>query len=551
MTTPEDPAAFQAKVTALTDALMPHPQALGSRADGFRSWLEGIAAGWVRAGITGPARDTPDGWAGPPDPADVDPDSVNLVRMTHLDDIRGAAEWAAGARFMSTERRVAMNLLTDALAIGAAEPLPAFLGGQEAEGILDSVGDRSAPSATLWRPAAGRGSAGIWSAIVWNRLVGDPQELHVGSECIAAAVATAELRDRTLGELLDAIAVACGIGSWHRDVVGTAMEEAGIHTPGALAPVATAAAVGRLEGISARNLGQSIRRASALTPMHPYRAFTEGTSAKMLFGAFGQLLGATVALRIKNPVGLRPTLTIPRRSRRQGGIPFDPRAASRAIHGVHFKRYPGSRAVQSVLAAIEKLPRIAPEAIESVTVETYPFSATVSGWSRPDTGPIAMHSHIPTAVTLFLESRARRLPFEAGLYPRFRSPETITLAERVMVQAHEFGEAGAPVSRRIRWAKVTIRPKAGPHLTASSGPPFAPPPRGAIRDRFANLAGGATVRDPHQFPYTAPVRSLFVEEASRAPAHVEPTVLPAVEPAGSGETGAESDTGTGSVFGGS
>ena len=501
MSNPEGPPVSPESVEALTDALMPNPASLGSRAAGFRSWLAHLAAGWVRAGITGPTQPAPEGVEGPPNPADVDPDTVNLVQATHLDDIREAAEWAANTRFLSTERRAAMSLLTDVLAIGAAAPLPAFLSGAEADAILDSFPEASAPSVTLWRPVNGRESAGLWSAILWNRLVGDPQELHAGPECVAAAVAVAEARNRTLGELLDAIAVGCGVGNWHRDAVGAAMEEAGIHTPGALAPVATAAAVGRLEGIGARNLAQSIRRASALTPMHPYRASTEGTSAKLFFGAFGQLLGAAAALSIKNPVGLLPAPSLSRRARRPGVAPFDPHAMRRAINGISLKKYPGSRAVQSALAAIEKLPRIKPDAVESITVETYPFSATVSGWSRPDTGPIAMQSHLPTAVALMIAARGQRIPFEAGLYPRFRDPGTIALAERVIVRSHEFGEPGAPPSGRVRWAKVTIRPKAGPDLTASSGPPFAPPPLGSIRDRFANLARGAATQDPHQFPY--------------------------------------------------
>jgi len=395
----------------------------------------------------------------------------------------------------------------------------------------------------------GRGSAGIWSAIVWNRLVGDCQELHAGPECIAAAVATAEVRERTLGELLDAIIVGCGIGSWHRDAVGTAMEAAGIHSPGALAPVATAAAVGRLEGIGARNLAQSIRRASALTPLHPYRAYSDGTSAKLLFGAFGQLLGAAATLTLKNPIGLLPAPSLSRRSRHPGVAPFDPRTATRAIHTVALKKFPGSRAVQSALAAMEKLPRIDPETVESISVETYPFSATVSGWSRPDTGPIAMQSHLPTAVALWLEARYRRVPFSADHYPRFRDPGTITLADRVVVQPHEFGEAGAPSSRRIRWAKVTIRSKASPDLTASSGPPFAPPPPGAIRDRFANLTRGAAVRDPHQFPYSAPVRSFVGGDRPAAPREPATTVLPAVEPTGSDDPAQESGSGTDSLFG--
>lgn len=553
MTTPKVAPVSQESVDALTDCLMPHQVALGSRATGFRNWLQKLVPRWIRGGIAAPTRPTPEGREGPPNPADVDPDSVNLVRATHLEDIRKAAEWATGARFLGNERRAAMTLLTDVLAIGAAEPLPSFLSGRETTGILDSFGDVAAPAATLWRPVDGRESADIWSAIVWNRFVGDSQELHAGPECISAAVATAEMRGRSLGELLDAIVVGCGIGAWHRDAVGKAMEEGGIHAPGALAPVATAAAVGRLERIGARNLAQSIRRASALTPMHPYRAFSEGASAKLLYGAFGQLLGAAAALRIKNPIGLLPAPSLSRRSGQSGLAEFDPRSATRAIHAIPLKKFPGSRAVQSALAAIEKLPRIAPEAIESITVETYPFSATVSGWSRPDTGPVAMQSHIPTTVALFLEAREQRLPLKAERYLKSRDPATIALAERVTVRALEFGETGASPSRRIRWARVTIRPKASPNLTASSGPPFAPPPPGAVRDRFANLTRGATVRDPHQIPHSAPVRQLFVTEAPAETPQAAPAVLPGVKSPGTDGPPKEPEnpSGAGSVFGAS
>lgn len=537
---------------AFADCLMPHPAFLGSRAAGFRSWLTRLAETLAPAGFTAPEPIAAVDRGGPPDPAAVDPDAINLVRVSHLEDIRNAAEWAVGIRFLGAERRTALALLTDVLAIGAAPPLPVFLSSAQAEAVLDAFAGRSAPSATLWRSVAGRDSAGLWSAIVWNRVAGDPQELHAGPECIAATVAVAEARDRTLGELLDAIVVGCGVGNWHRDAVGAAMEEAGIHVPGALAPVATAAAVGRLEGVGARHVAQSLRRASALTPIHPYRALTEGKDVKLLYGAFGQLLGAAATLGVKNPIGLLPAPLLSRRSRQPGVAPFDARVASRAIHQVPLKKFPGSRAVQSALAAVEKLPRVAPDTIESILVESYPFSATVSGWTRPDTGPIAMQSHIPTAIALLIEARHRRAPFEAGVYPSSRDPGTVALAERITVRPHEFGDSDAPSSRRVRWARVTIRSKAGPDLTVSSGPPFAPPPPGSVRDRFAKLTGGSPLPDPHQFPYSAPVRSLFrgapAADESR-PAQPGATVLPQSGSPASEDAAGEVPAKTTSAFG--
>ena len=326
MSNPEGPPVSPESVEALTDALMPNSASLGSRAAGFRSWLAQLAADGSGPGSPVRRSRRPEGVEGPPNPADVAPDTVNLVQATHLDDIREAAEWATNTRFLSTERRAAMSLLTDVLAIGAAAPLPAFLSGEEADAILDSFPAASAPSITLWRPVNGRESAGLWSAILWNRLVGDPQELHAGPECVAAAVAVAEARDRTLGELLDAITVGCGVGNWHRDAVGAAMEEAGIHTPGALAPVATAAAVGRLEGIGARNLAQSIRRASALTPMHPYRHRPKGRAPNCFLAP----LASCWEQRQPSASRIRSASCPLRRSRAgpdsRGGS-FDPRAA--------------------------------------------------------------------------------------------------------------------------------------------------------------------------------------------------------------------------------
>ena len=529
---------------ALGACLLPAPESLGSAAEAFRRRLLELAARWSAGGFSAPESWTPGHALGddqrPPDPAAADPDSLDLLEAAHPDDVRGAAEWAAGARFRGVEHRAALTVLTDVLAIGAAPILPAFLSERHAEAVLGSFPGASTATATLWRPVAGRSSSDLWSAILWNRIAGDPQELHAGPEYLAAAVAVAEAQDRPLAELLDAVVVGSGVGSWHRDLVGGAMEQSGVHSPGALAPVAAAAAVGRLIGASAEALELGLRRASALTPRHPYRAFTEGASAKLFYGAFGQLLGAIAALGDEKPLGPLPPAPPARGERRPGVAPFDPRPASRTIHNAHLKKFPGSRAVQSALAAIEKLPRVAPEAVESVLVETYPFSATVSGWSRPERGPVAMQSHIPTAVALMIEARGRRESLLADHYPRALGPETIRLADRVTVRPHEFGDPDAPASRRVRWARVTIRQTTGPDLSISSGPPFAPPPPGAVRDRFARLARGATVRDPHQFAGSTPVRELFRAAPPRpeAPPEAEIRETVAEAPARPPETSA-------------
>ncbi len=435
-----------------------------------------LAPGIAEAGFAWPgptdASPVPDPFAAPPLP--------RLEELAGTAGLRNAAAWAATAQFAAPDRRAARVWLTDALAIGAA-PGTLFRP-RNAPALLESG---TGSPVRLWRPVAGRAAAPLFPAILWNRLAGDALELHAGPECAAAAVAAAQALDRPLADLLDALAAGCGVGAFCRGLLGPLMEPVGIHAPGAVAPVASAAAVGRLAGLAPEPMRRALLRADAAIPAHPYRAFAEGATGKLLYGAWGQLLGAAAALDPEfptpEPVGETP------------GDRFDPAQAAAAIRQVHPKKHPGSRAIQPALEALESLD---PEDAHSILVETYSFSATISGWAEPVRSPIAAQMHIPTAVALRMGT-AR--PLEAEDFAGFDEPEIRERAARVRVVPREFGRPG----ERVRRARLTVERADGRTRSATADAPWPPPAEAPIRARFRRLTADLPLPDPFRLPLSA------------------------------------------------
>ncbi len=409
------------------------------------------------------------GFHSPAGPSSV-PDPFARPPLPRLAGLDAAAEWAATARFGDEDRRAALVWLTDVLAIGAAPPVATL-------GVPRALPDwGSGPPARLWRPVGGASTAPLTGAILWNRMVGDALELHAGPECVAAAVAAAEALDRPLAELLDALTVGCGVGAFVRDRYGPLMEPAGVHAPGATAPLPAAAAVGRLARLAPDAMAAALRRADAALPAHPYRAFAEGNPVKLLYGAWGQALGAAAVLD--------PAFPEPPAAPRSPGERFEA-----AVPRVQPKKHPGSRAIQPALEALEAL---GADDGGSIIVETYPFSTTVSGWAEPVRAPIAAQMHIPSAVALFL----KRQPLEAADFAEFEAVREA--AGRVRVVSRNFGPPGV----RVRRARVTIAGR-----TAEADSPW--PDEVAIRERFQRFTADLTLPDPASVALSAPAGRLF------------------------------------------
>ncbi len=502
-------------VADVARCLSPDPTLPASRAEAFRGWVAPRVAGWRRAGLAPPERGL-NGAAPPPGTG-----WVHLATLASPAETGRAAAWAATASFGPAARDAARRLLTDCLGIGAAAPLPAFPSGREAPPVLDDVLDvldafdaPQLPRVSLWREVRGRRRAGLWSAILWNRISGDPRELHVGPECVAAAVAAAEWLDRSLDELLGAVAAACGIAAWHRDLAGRAMERRGIHPPGALAPVASAAAVARLARLPPEDFAEALRTADLLTPLHPYAAFREGAGLKLVYGAWGQFLGAAAVLGPRIPGSDAVPRPAPHPAPDERPDPprdlrFRPEAAGQAVLGVTFKKYPGSRALQPTLAALDALGPVPTKEIDRIEVITYPYAAALTAAAEPARGAIAAQMHLPTAVALRLLAEDAGHPLRAADYARANRRETLALAARVRVTARRFGASDGPVSQRVRRARVRILLRGGEVLSAERGNAWAPPPPGAIRDRFRRFRVGSSVRDPASLPSGAPARAIF------------------------------------------
>lgn len=490
------PGAEDGAAAAVLRCLRPDPAALGEARRPVETWIRAFAERFAAAGFTAPAGS----WGRTPEPR---PGAERLFPATRWAE---AAEWAATARVEEPDRRAALLLLTEVLAVCAAPPPPGLLpSGWEAS--VAGLADESGLRASRWPTPASGPPVPLAEAVLASRIAGDASELHSGPECVSAAVAVAEALDRSLADLLDAIAVGCALGDRRRAEVGSRMERLGVHAPGALAPVASAAAVSRLLRLDPEATAARLAAAEALTPLHPYRAFAQGAPVKLLYGAWGQCLGLWAALRAPNPAG---------RVRLAGAPPPGdaltvraptPGDTAGAVRRLAFKQYPGSRAIQPVVAAIERLPRLLPTEIRSVTVEAYPFAATISSWAEPERGSIARQMHLPTAAALAFLARSAGREFDAADYADPPNPEVAAaLAARVTVRSRDFGDAPG---RRVRRARVLARLRDGTEAVAESGAPGDPPTEAAVRARFRRFTAGSRLRDPHDLPPDAPVRALF------------------------------------------
>ena len=498
-------------VSEVARYLLPDPATTaGPGAAGLRAWVERLAARFEEAGFTAP----PVGAHRAPEPRFPDPGTPAEDREALLPSAawREAARWIATAEPSERERQAALLLLTDVLAVGAAPPVPGlslpFPAAASPEMRPPGAGGRGSCRlglrASLWRPPPdGRRSVPLGEAVLRNRVAGDGRELLVGPECVNAAVAVAEAASLPLRALLDAIVVGCAVGDWRRRAVGRTMERLGVHAPGALAPVASAAAVSRLLGLPPGATEDRLRLAETLTPIHPYGAFAGGAPVKLLYGAWGQFLGLLAATGGAEDF---PGLA----ANPPGAGNAWPEAPAAAVERIAYKKYPGSRAIQPVLAAAERLPRFSAadlEAVRSLRIEAYPFAAGISGWAEPTRGPIARQMHLPTAAALALSARSAGRPFAVEDYGPPLAPAAAALVSRTEVRPREFG--ADPAADRVRRARLLLRLGDGREFEAEAGAPFDPPPPETIRERFRSLTAGTGLRDPRELPPDAPVGALF------------------------------------------
>ena len=402
------------------------------------------------------------------------------------------AAWVASSRPSGT-RDASRRLLMDQIGISLAGRR--LLGRHPAFRLVDRMDGTF--RATTWTEE-GRGLAPY--VVLANRCAGDELELTAGPECVAAAVAAAEIADASLGQLLDALAVGADVEEYLRNWLGEPAERHGLHPPAFFGAVASAAVSSRLLDLPAAGCAAAMSTAAALAPQSSYAAFSNGARAKTLYGAWSQSLGLWAALWA--PGGMSGPLTAFEGSRGiaqalldtpgpVGPPPFDP--DGRAVTRVTFKPFPCNRASHAVLTALEMLwPRSVGaasnteqidemDAIEAIEVLTYPYAVELDRRSR-GSSPIAAQVSIPTTIALRLVL-GHLDPGRAYTDENLARAAVQRLRDKITVGVLPGTEAGA----RRRVARVTIRTGDGRDLTAETETRWnanAPATDAELRERF-------------------------------------------------------------------
>ena len=321
--------------------------------------------------------------------------------------------------------------------------------------------------------------------------------LHGGVTIITAALAQAETANASGRATLEAIvagygaAVACGrplvagIGG-HR-----------LHPPSIVGGFGAAAAAGRLLGLDAEGIADAITLAGQLAPIGPFEPFTRGATVKDLYGGWPGFVGVQAAeLARAGLAGPRDLLEAPRDG--LGTFVLHGPADTAEIEPdpdellqVYFKPYSTCLSVQPTLTALEPLAERVrdPDAIESVTVETYPFAVGLSDDADLAT-PIGARTSLPyCAASMLLDGEVYP---EAFTPSALVDPRRLALAAKVRaVVAPDMAESG------IRGARVTIRLTDGAvHRAVAHAPRWsadAPATPEEVRAKFRRLAGPAAL----------------------------------------------------------
>ncbi len=373
------------------------------------------------------------------------------------------------------------------------------------------------PPATDWH--AGRKVYAPYAALA-NRCAGDQLELTAGPECVAAAVAAAEIGDATVGDLLRAVALGASLDDYLRGWLGEAVERHGLHPPAVIGTVVAAAVSGWLLELDPVRLAGAMASAACLTPHSPYSAFSHGASGKTIYGGWSQMLGVSCALWARHGmVGPGSALEGSRGLAQAlldapGGVAPPPfRPDGWPVERVAFKYFPCNRACHPALSALDAVRPIDPAAVESIQVRTYALAVELDRRSRGRSAIAAQMSlRWSLALALVHGDLANDWAYREEV---LGSTAVRDLAARITVEPEPRYSAGG---QRIRRAAVRVTLSDGRALEAESGARWstdAPATDQELRERFARLTRGLSTFDPWSSPETQPVRTLLGQLGER------------------------------------
>jgi 2-methylcitrate dehydratase PrpD len=286
--------------------------------------------------------------------------------------------------------------------------------------------------------------------------------LHGGVTVVPAALAMAEWTGASGRATLEAMVAGyeAAIALGRPLLPGIGLHR--LHPPSIVGCFGAAAAAGRLLGLDETALAGALSLTASLVPMGPFESFTKGGPVKDLYGGWPAFVGVQAALLAREglagPLDLFETagdgLGASYLHQTLDTEPFGP-DPEELLH-VHFKTFSTCRSVQPTLTAVERLASSCPfdlDAVERITVETYPYAVGLSVDSDPTT-PIGARCSIPYGVASLL--------LDGEVYPEsyvdtaLADPRREALAARVSVSIAP--DMAQPV---LRGARVAVELKDG------------------------------------------------------------------------------------------
>ncbi len=376
-----------------------------------------------------------------------------------------AADWAGA--FLNTRghhlppdvTEIASRAVLDFIGVAlAGSQLPV---GRIVEGYFTGLGGR--PEATVLSSRARL--PGIHAAIV-NGVHGHTLDMddghrlaagHPGAAVMAAALAAAEMHQRSGAELLRAVTVGYEVFVRLGRIMNPTHLRRGFHTTATVGPIAAAAAAAMLHpaideqrfvraiglsGVQGAGLLEVLRDGAMAKPFQTGRASAAGLLAVEL--ASRGMEGPRSI--IEGEDGFLAAMCGPvDTSALVDGI-----GADWAITGIYFKAHASCRHTHAAIDVIQQLRRegLVPEQVASVAVHTYSVAWEMCGSSVLPTGPVEAKFSIPFTVALAL---SKGHAAQSAFTEQAVKDEAIrALAQRVSVVVAPDLDAGYPRRRGVR-----------------------------------------------------------------------------------------------------
>ena len=404
---------------------------------------------------------------------DLSAETVHQVRRSLLDYL--------GCTVSSVKLHCADGLVRTFLALGAP-------------GNSRPWGERGGVGAA----AAGAANAGRTSAIELDDTSGRlaNASVHPGVYVWTAAIEAYKEHPCDLETLYKAVIFGYDICIRFGMLCSESVRTLSLHGPGLCGSFGAAAAAAMVMGLSREETENAICIAGTLLPVSPFISFTEGSTAKDLYGAWGVYLafaaieaaenGLTGPVRLlEGDKGLNKIFDLKRGMDVPMGSPY-------WIDGISFKEYSACASVHPALNALIAMmqeEKLEADQVEKIKVETYPYSYALSAGSEKSAlSPVSARVSLPFCIA-FAAHRGKLTP-DAFTEENLRSEEYLSFMKRVEVLNHkEYGEDNTG----IRGSIVTITRKDGTVFSSEkiNSRWSAGVSDDQLREKFRTVAAGA------------------------------------------------------------